>query len=85
MNEALVLLGKYSETETGFKENFLAMKGENSITSYCVVVTFKSAKIEWQVKEILVPEAFDRYFLWIMIASIKLMTQVMDGCLNLNR
>ena len=34
--------------------NFPPMKGENSITSYCVVVTFKSAKIRWLVKEILV-------------------------------
>ena len=31
-------LEKHSQTETSFKTNFLPMKGENSITSYCVVV-----------------------------------------------
>ena len=30
-------LGKHSQTETGFKTNFLPMKGENSTTSYCAV------------------------------------------------
>ena len=47
-------LGKHSQTETGFKANCLSTKVENSITSYCVVLTFKSAKIRWLVKEILV-------------------------------
>ena len=37
-----------------FKTDFLPMKGENSITSYCAVLTFKSAKIQWLVKETLV-------------------------------
>ena len=43
-------LGKHSQTETGFKTNSLPMKGQNSITSYCMVLTFKSAKIWWLVK-----------------------------------
>ena len=33
-----------SQTETGFTTNFLPMKGENLITSYGVVLTFRSAK-----------------------------------------
>ena len=47
-------LGKHSQTETGFKTNFLPVKGENSIFTYCVVFTFKSAEILWLFKEILV-------------------------------
>ena len=47
-------LGKHSQTETGFKMNFLPMKGENFITSCCVILTIKSAKIQWLGKEILV-------------------------------
>ena len=47
-------LGKHNQTETDFKTNFLLMKGENFITSYCIVLTFKSAKIWQLVKEILV-------------------------------
>ena len=64
-------LGKHSQTETGFKTNFLPMKGENSITSYCIALIFKLAKIWWLVKEILVSEALGVYFPWILIASIK--------------
>ena len=52
-------LRKHSQTETGFKMNFLPIKGENSITSYRIVLTFKLAKIRWLVKEILVSEALD--------------------------
>ena len=37
-------LGKHSKTETSFKMNFFPMKGKNSITSYCTVLTFKSEK-----------------------------------------
>ena len=29
-------LGKHIQSETGFKTNFLLMKGENSITCHCV-------------------------------------------------
>ena len=47
-------LGKHSQTETGFKTDFIQMKGVSSIPSYCVVLTFKSAKIWWLVKEIFV-------------------------------
>ena len=47
-------LGKHSQTETGFKTNFLPMKGENSIISCCVVLTFQSAEIEWLFKETVV-------------------------------
>ena len=91
-NEALVprklycrCLGKHGKTETSFKTNFLPMKRENSITSYCIVLTFKSAKIWWLVKEILVSEALGINFLWTLIASIKIMTQTMDECLILNK
>ena len=48
-------------------------------------MTFKSAKILWLVKEIIVSEALGLYFSWIMIASIKLMTRTMDECLILNK
>ena len=34
-------LGKHSQTETGFRTNFPPMEGENSVTSYCVVLMFK--------------------------------------------
>ena len=47
-------LGKHSRTETSFKMNFHQMKGETSITSFCIVLMFKSAKIWWLVKEIFV-------------------------------
>ena len=47
-------LGKHSHTETGFKTNFFPKKAENPITSYCIVLTFKSAKMPWLVIEILV-------------------------------
>ena len=47
-------LGKHSQTETGFKTNVVVMKGENSITSYCIVLTFKMVKVQWLVQEILV-------------------------------
>ena len=47
-------LGKHSQTESSFKTNFLPMKRENPITSYCVVLTFKSAKMRWLINEILV-------------------------------
>ena len=73
-------LGNYSNTETCFKTNFLPMKRVNSITSYCVVLTFESTKIRWLVREILVSEALEIYFSWIIIASIKFMTRTMDEC-----
>ena len=47
-------LGKQSQTETGFKMNFLLMKGENPITSYCAVLVFKLMKMQWLLKDILV-------------------------------
>ena len=56
-NSTFVVLGKHSQTETGFKTNFLPMKGENSITFYCIVLALKSAKIWSLVKEILASEA----------------------------
>ena len=65
--------------------NFLPIKGENSITSYRIVLTFKLAKIRWLVKEILVSKAVGVYFPQILIASIKMMTGTMDGCLILNK
>ena len=36
--------GKHSQTETGFKMNFLPVKGENFTTSYCIVLTFRLVK-----------------------------------------
>ena len=45
-------LGKHSQIETSFKTNFLSMKGENSITSYCIVLMYKLAKIWWLIIEI---------------------------------
>ena len=47
-------LGKHSQTETSFKTNILLMKGDNSVTSYCVVLMFKLAEIWWLFKEIFV-------------------------------
>ena len=70
-NSAFVVL-ENSQTETGFKTNFLPMKGENSITAYCIVLMFKQAKIWWQVKEILVSKALRIYFHWILTASVKM-------------
>ena len=64
--------------------NFLLMKGENSVTAYCIVLTFKLAATRQLVKEI-VFKALGIYFSWIMIASIRLMTSTMDGCLILNK
>ena len=46
VNSAFVVLKKHSQTETGFKTNFLLMKEENSITSYCVVLMFKLQKYD---------------------------------------
>ena len=44
-NSTVVVL-ENSQTETGFvKTNFLLMKGDNSIISFCLVLTFKSAEI----------------------------------------
>ena len=84
-NSASVLLEKHSQTETGFKTNCLPVNGENSVNSYCVVLTFKSAKIQWLVKEILASEALGTYFSWIVVASIKLITRMMDECLILEK
>ena len=79
-------LGKHSQTETSFKTNFLLMKGENSITSYCIVLMFKLAEIRWLFKEILVFWSIGyRLFMDDVITSIKLMTWTMDGCLVLNK
>ena len=45
-------LGKCSQTETGFKANFLLMKGDKSITSYALSwLLFQSAKIWGLVKK----------------------------------
>ena len=78
-------LEKHSQTETGFKTNFLPMKGENSISSYCIVLMFRLVKIRWLVKDLLVSEALGIYFPWILIVSIKMMTQMIDGFLILNK
>ena len=78
-------LGKHSQTKTSFETNFLPMKGENSITSYCIVLMFKLAKIWRLVKEILVSEALGIYIPWILIASIKMTARALDGCLILNK
>ena len=48
-------------------------------------LTFKSAKIWWLVKEILVSEALGVYFPWGLIASLKMMTPMMDWRLVLNK
>ena len=59
-NEALVaqtlllLFWKTQPNWNRFQTNFLQMKGENSITSYGINLTFKMEKIWWLVKEILV-------------------------------
>ena len=37
-----------------FQTNFFLMKEENFITSYCIMLTFKPAKLWWLVKETLV-------------------------------
>ena len=81
----LLLCWKTHQTETGLKTNCLPMKGENSITSHCIVFTFKWAKMWWLFKKSLVSEAFGTYISWIMVANIKLMTWTMDGCLILNK
>ena len=75
-----VVLEKHSQSETGFKTNFLPMKGENSITSYCVVLKFKSAKIEQLVKEILVSEALIGYILFMDYDSEHKVDDSDNGC-----
>ena len=80
-------LGKHSQTETGFETNFLPTKGENLITSYCIVLMFRSAKIWWLVKEILVSWSIGciyTFYGWWQ-SGIKLWTGMMDGCLILNK
>ena len=47
-------LGKHSQTETGFKTNFLLIKGQHSNTSYCILLMFKSAEMRRLFKDILV-------------------------------
>ena len=47
MNSTFVVL-----ENSQLKINFLLMKGENFITSYCIVLSFKLAKIRWLVKMI---------------------------------
>ena len=84
-NSTFGVLEKHSHTETTFKMNGLLIKGENSNTSYCIVLMFKSAKMRWQVKEVLVSEALGIYFSWIMMVSTKLMIQTMDECLIINK
>ena len=44
-NNTFWCLGQHSQTITGFKTKFLTMNGKNSITSDCIVLMFKSAKI----------------------------------------
>ena len=52
---ALFLLSwKTQPNQSRFQTNFLPMKEENPTTSYCVVLTLKSAKMRWLVKEMLV-------------------------------
>ena len=63
-------------------QNFLPMKGENSITAYCVVLTFKLEKVPWLVKEILV---FWSTGYVLFTAGIKLTTWTINGCLILNK
>ena len=72
-------LGKHSQIEISFKTNFLLMKRENSITSYCLVSMFKSAKLLWPFKEILVFWSFGYRLSWLRIASL---TQTMDECMT---
>ena len=38
-------LGEHSQRETSFKKNVLLMKEENSFTSCCIVLLFRSAEI----------------------------------------
>ena len=65
MNSTFVVLENTAKTETGFKTNFLLMKNENSITSYCVVLMFKSSKIQLLIKEILVFWSIGSYILFM--------------------
>ena len=71
-------LGRHSQTETSFQMNCFLVKGHNSVTSYCVVSTFKSVKIQWLVTEIWVFWSTDIDVSWMMMGSIKLMTWTMD-------
>ena len=85
MNSAFVVLENTAKLKPVSKQTAIPMKGENSITSYSVVLTLKSSKIRLLVKEILVSEAWGIYFPWILIATIKMMTWMMVGCLILNK
>ena len=46
--------GKLNQTETIFPTIFLSIKRDNSVTSCCIVLMFKSPKICWQTKEMLI-------------------------------
>ena len=49
------------------------------------VLALNQEKYGGQSRQYLFSEASDTYFSWMMIASIKLMTRMMDGCLILNK
>ena len=62
------------------------MKGENPITSYCVVLTFKSQKYTMASQgNISFLKHWIHTFLSMMTACIKLLILMMDGCLILNK
>ena len=86
-NSAFVVLENTAKLKPVSKQTFFQLRErESSITSYSVVLTFKSAKIQWVVKRnIKFSEALDLYFSWMMTASIKLLTRTMDGCLILDK
>ena len=81
----LLLSWKTAKLKMVSKRTSFQWREWTHIISYCLVLTFKSAKIQWLVKEILVSEALGIIFLWILIASIKMMTRAMKGCLILNK
>ena len=75
MNTTFVVL-ENSQFQTSSKMNCLLMKGENSITSDCVVWTVKEILVFWSIGYI--------YFSCMMTMSIKLMPRTKNGCLILN-
>ena len=78
-NSTFVVLKNTAQTERSFKTNYLLMKGENSITHCCIVLTYKSVKIWWLVKKKLVFWSIWYRFFVDDDSNIRLMSRTMDG------
>ena len=76
-------LGKHRKTETSLKTNFLLIKGICHFLLCCfdVQISENIMASEWNIGFL----KHRTHFSWKMTASIKLMTQMTNGCLTLNK